>query len=94
MGDHRVCIAQEHDPANGKLHGGCVICQELWPCPTELAANGPKSSTLRDEFAMAALTGLCADPQLDIEQGAMGDLCYQIADKMLQARKETPDVPS
>lgn len=29
---HRVCIANEHDPMNGKLHGCCVVCGAPWPC--------------------------------------------------------------
>ena len=31
---HRVCIYQEHDPANGKVHGCCVVCGDPWPCET------------------------------------------------------------
>ena len=46
--------------------------------------------TLRDRFAMAALTGLCADPssghddRSTVEQTATW--CYDIADAMLAAR--------
>lgn len=29
---HRVCCGVEHDPANGKLHGYCVVCGVPWPC--------------------------------------------------------------
>jgi len=29
---HRVCCGTEHDPANGKLHGYCVVCGVPWPC--------------------------------------------------------------
>ena len=29
---HRACIGAEHDPANGKLHGYCVVCGVPWPC--------------------------------------------------------------
>jgi len=29
---HRACCGTEHDPANGKLHGCCVICGVPWPC--------------------------------------------------------------
>lgn len=29
---HRVCCGAEHDPANGKLHGLCVVCGVQWPC--------------------------------------------------------------
>ena len=31
---HRVCCGVEHDPANGKLHGYCVVCGVPWPCET------------------------------------------------------------
>ena len=29
---HRACIGSEHDPANGKIHGCCVVCGVYWPC--------------------------------------------------------------
>lgn len=32
---HRICIAQEHDPRNGKCHGTCVRCGHSWPCEAE-----------------------------------------------------------
>lgn len=47
--------------------------------------------TLRDEFAMAALTGLVSDPQVNLgtkeqlDNGAK--FCYSLADAMLEARK-------
>lgn len=31
---HRACCGTEHDPANGKLHGCCVVCGVPWPCET------------------------------------------------------------
>lgn len=31
---HRACCGVEHDPANGKLHGLCVVCGVPWPCET------------------------------------------------------------
>jgi hypothetical protein len=31
---HRVCIYQEHNPNNGKVHGCCVVCGDPWPCET------------------------------------------------------------
>lgn len=31
---HRGCCGSEHDPANGKLHGYCVVCGVPWPCDT------------------------------------------------------------
>lgn len=32
---HRACTNEEHDPANGKLSGYCVVCGTGWPCETE-----------------------------------------------------------
>ena len=29
-----ACCGTEHDPANGKLHGYCVVCGVPWPCDT------------------------------------------------------------
>lgn len=29
---HRVCCNEEHDPANGKVSGFCVVCGLPWPC--------------------------------------------------------------
>lgn len=29
---HRACCSEEHDPANGKIHGFCVVCGVPWPC--------------------------------------------------------------
>ena len=34
---HRACCGTEHDPANGKLHGYCVVCGIPWPCETASA---------------------------------------------------------
>jgi hypothetical protein len=44
---HRACCGTEADPANGKLHGYCVVCGVDWPCeyagkpPTPAAAPAP-----------------------------------------------------
>jgi len=42
--------------------------------------------TLRDQFAMAALTGLLANP-VGIGWSQCAEDCYQMADKMLKARE-------
>lgn len=31
---HRTTHSAEHDPANGKLHGYCIVCGVPWPCET------------------------------------------------------------
>ena len=49
------------------------------------AANRASAVTLRDRFAMAALTGLCADPNSSNEE-QMATWCYDIADAMLASR--------
>jgi hypothetical protein len=36
---HRACCGSEDDPANGKLHGYCVVCGVPWPC--EYAGKPP-----------------------------------------------------
>ena len=46
----------------------------------------PEMATLRDQFAMAALTGLLADPQVQAHDST-ATLTYKIADWMLEARK-------
>jgi hypothetical protein len=38
---HRACIGAEHNPAQGKLHGYCVVCGVPWPC--EYAGISPAS---------------------------------------------------
>ena len=42
---------------------------------------------LRDEFAMAALTGLLADPSVTDVKGSIARSCYLYADDMLEALK-------
>jgi hypothetical protein len=46
----------------------------------------PEPISLRDEIAMAALTGLLADPQV-LADSTTAKLSYRIADWMLEARK-------
>lgn len=36
---HRGCCGSENDPANGKIHGYCVVCGVPWPC--EYAGTPP-----------------------------------------------------
>ena len=46
--------------------------------------------TLRDLFAMAALQGVLANPETNLDYGRMtyADLAYNHADDMLEARKK------
>ena len=46
--------------------------------------------TLRDYFAARALTGMLADPNVKLQNGAtekVADLAYEVADAMLKARE-------
>jgi hypothetical protein len=42
--------------------------------------------TLRDQFAMAALTGLCANPDYKANKDKFAVTAYELADAMLAAR--------
>jgi hypothetical protein len=57
------------------------------PSQTHFIKTIVEHVTLRDQFAMAALTGILSDP----ECGAWGKIvedAYTMADLMLEARKE------
>ena len=47
-----------------------------------------KELTLRDQFAMAALTGLLAALEYDTPADRIAEQSYAAADAMLEARKE------
>lgn len=53
----------------------------------------PEEKTLRDEFAMAALAGILANPDyllhLSNTQESIGEKSYWFADGMLEAREAT-----
>ena len=42
---NRACCGTEHDPANGKLHGYCVVCGVPWPCEYA-GCRAPQSDSL------------------------------------------------
>lgn len=55
----------------------------------------PEYPTLRDQFAMAALTGLCASigwrPSVLVHEDKLADDAYGIADAMLAERSKTEE---
>jgi hypothetical protein len=61
--------------------------------PRNYDADGHNGMSLRDAFAMAALTGFCSDKAftLDIDGRVLGikraEAAYLLADAMLEARK-------
>ena len=56
--------------------------------PTISQENTIDRLTLRDQFAMAALTGICASgPGRQFTNGLLAKEAYQLADAMLEERK-------
>lgn len=50
------------------------------------SAVAAPSLTIRDQFAMAALTGLLADPDMECSDTRFAELAYGYADAMLYLR--------
>lgn len=52
----------------------------------------PQQPTLRDQFAMAALTGAIQDPEFEhMRYSDLASHCYMAADAMLEARENKTD---
>lgn len=63
----------------------CRVCKQK--DEIEVVKN-KKEKELRDKFAMAALTGICAHPQgLAGKWEVLSEEAYKAADAMLEARK-------
>jgi len=65
-----------------------------WSSPQSFPSSPPASehvATLRDQFAMAALTGMLSDDfrPIDVERAA--ELAFETADAMIRARKVPPN---
>lgn len=45
---HRACCGTEHNPAEGKLHGYCVVCGVPWPCDYAGKLPALESSAIRN----------------------------------------------
>lgn len=75
---------------SGGIHGDTCACMTCYPVnyPSTIAEVGVP--TLRDRFAMAALTGLYAatSPASDSEAA---EWAYEIADAMLAARSASKE---
>jgi hypothetical protein len=70
-------------------HAECESNKLLWE------ENDRLQATLRDHFAMAALTGMFAADTEDCFLGINNEIlrargCYKMADAMMAARKEQP----
>jgi hypothetical protein len=103
---HRACCGVEHDTANGKLHGCCVVCGVPWPCeyagPTPTALEPVK---VPDGFAIQP-TGLgtiliayrdgsgveVRDEHTPLH-GIAGVMLYKLASALLTADELRPAEP-
>ena len=56
----------------------------------EVEAPAPESATLRDQFAMAALTGLLMRREITSSPAGFANAAYKYADDMLAARETKP----
>lgn len=61
--------------------------EEVIQRPTTPEPKPEIPKTLRDEFAMAALTGLLANPSTGVAWHLYPEWAYEIADEMLKARE-------
>lgn len=75
--------------SSGSDHGLDLI-SEVYASDTPPAeAPALETKTLRDEFAMAALSGMLADPDTgDVLALVIGKTAYEYADAMMEARKK------
>ena len=56
---HRACCSEEHNPAQGKLHGYCVVCGVPWPC--EYAGKPPSDQQQVEITEVLSLKDWLAD---------------------------------
>ena len=56
----------------------------------EVETPEPERATLRDQFAMAALTGLMIRIKITSSPAGFANLAYQYADAMAEAREVKP----
>ena len=48
---HRAVHAAEHDPANGKLHGFCLVCGVPWPCDVAAPVRAQPTPEIMEHYA-------------------------------------------
>ena len=81
---HRACTNEEHDPAQGKLAGFCVVCGVPWPCGTSARAAPSEAETLERCLDIAnrrdAEWRRCADEPVKYAQDEAGRM-YSLARK-------------
>ena len=75
-------------PADGtNTFRNCTVGTYAPDCT--VGTYAPEAKTLRDEFAMAALTGMLTDRDCgDVPATAVASAAYEYADAMMEARKK------
>lgn len=74
---HRACIGVEHDPANGKLHGHCVVCGVPWPC--DYAGTPPEATATANPVRVEQREVGGTDYKSDLYKDLAADWPYTIA---------------
>ena len=64
-----------------------VIAQKIASACMEVSSNLKAGKNIRDDFAMAALTGLLVKIDPDDSMNAYAEHAYKFADAMMEARK-------
>ena len=89
---HRVCLDTEHDPANGKLHGCCVVCGVPWPCVVAQPSKARREEYERLKLALteAAIESYAAHetlwPDNDVQDAMLTSATeYERAERALDA---------
>lgn len=78
-------------PEIEKMNADPIPCKGSDATESGLIVRDERCATLRDQFAMAALSGLGADPNTaDMECETVARCCYKMADAMLAAREDKP----
>ena len=77
----REHIKEEHDKRQDRLIVESRTVSEL----------EHSEETLRDMFAMAVVSGLCANPKFKGDSYYYSTKAYMLADAMMKARKETKE---
>lgn len=64
---HRACCGTEHNPAEGKLHGYCVVCGVPWPC--DYAGKPPPTLPVPDGADLRNMLRAMQNGELTVSRG-------------------------
>lgn len=64
---HRACCGTEHNPAEGKLHGYCVVCGVPWPC--DYAGTPPPPQPAQEGADLRNMLRAMQNGELTVSRG-------------------------